>query len=84
MPDQLRAAIVVDYQNVHLVGHHAFGSSRTLRPHETLVDPLPEPVSCRKRPGDGLPNSEWLNQDEHGRCDEGFGAGRTLQSCHLR
>lgn len=40
MPDQLRAAIVVDYQNVHLVGHHAFGSSRTLRPHETLVDPL--------------------------------------------
>lgn len=40
MPDQLRAAIVVDYQNVHLVGHNAFGSSRTLRPHETLVDPL--------------------------------------------
>lgn len=40
MPDQLRAVVVVDYQNVHLVGHNTFGSAQFLRPHETLVDPL--------------------------------------------
>jgi len=40
LPEQLKAAIVVDYQNVHLVGHNAFESSRVLRPHETLLDPL--------------------------------------------
>lgn len=40
MPAHLTAAIEVDYQNVHLVGHKAFGSTRLIRPHETLVDPL--------------------------------------------
>ncbi|WP_158609640.1 NYN domain-containing protein [Cellulomonas triticagri] len=36
----LRAVVVVDYQNVHLTGHHLFDSTRHLPKHETLVDPL--------------------------------------------
>lgn len=36
----LRAVIVVDYQNVHLTGHGLFASARYLPKHETLVDPL--------------------------------------------
>ncbi len=36
----LRAAVVVDYQNVHLVGHNLYESTRRLPKHETLVDPL--------------------------------------------
>lgn len=39
MPD-LRATIVVDYQNVHLTGHGLFESTRLLPRHETLIDPL--------------------------------------------
>ena len=37
-PPPLRATIIMDYQNIHLVGHDAFawGSPR----HETLIDPL--------------------------------------------
>lgn len=36
----LRAVVVVDYQNVHLTGHGLFASTRHLPKHETLVDPL--------------------------------------------
>jgi hypothetical protein len=36
----LRAVVVVDYQNVHLVGHNLYESMRSLPRHESLVDPL--------------------------------------------
>jgi hypothetical protein len=36
----LRASIVIDYQNVHLTGHGLFRSTQHLRRHETLIDPL--------------------------------------------
>lgn len=39
MPD-LRTAIVVDYQNVHLTGHGRFKSTRHGPKHEALIDPL--------------------------------------------
>lgn len=39
MPD-LRAAIVVDYQNVHLTGHGRFKSTKHGPRHEALIDPL--------------------------------------------
>lgn len=39
MPD-LRTAVVVDYQNVHLVGHRPYDSTRLLARHATLIDPL--------------------------------------------
>ncbi|MGL5860730.1 MAG: hypothetical protein ACRCY9_05700 [Phycicoccus sp.] len=39
-PPPLRTSIVVDYQNVHLVGHDLFGEGRRLARHQTLVDPL--------------------------------------------
>ena len=39
-PPPLRTAIIIDYQNVHLVGHEAFPSTRYLERHESLVDPL--------------------------------------------
>ncbi|MGQ0573850.1 MAG: hypothetical protein ACT4RN_06550 [Pseudonocardia sp.] len=39
MPD-LRAVVVVDYQNVHLTAHELFAVSRHLPRHESLVDPL--------------------------------------------
>ncbi|WP_159096617.1 NYN domain-containing protein [Miniimonas sp. S16] len=39
MPD-LRAVVVVDYQNVHLTGHGLFAGTKYLPKHETLVDPL--------------------------------------------
>ena len=39
MPD-LRAAIIIDYQNVHLVGHGLYATTRYLPKHETLIDPL--------------------------------------------
>jgi hypothetical protein len=35
----LRASIVIDYQDVHLTGHGLFASTRPLPRHETLVDP---------------------------------------------
>ena len=37
---ELRATIIVDYQNVHLTGHGLFESTRFMPKHETLVDPL--------------------------------------------
>lgn len=37
MPADLRATIVIDYQNVHLVGHSVF--DKHMPKHETLVDP---------------------------------------------
>ncbi|WP_020392186.1 NYN domain-containing protein [Kribbella catacumbae] len=40
MGTELRASIVIDYQNVHLTGHSLFESTRRLPKHETLVDPL--------------------------------------------
>lgn len=40
MVGDLRASIVIDYQNVHLTGHSRFASTRSLPRHETLVDPL--------------------------------------------
>jgi hypothetical protein len=40
MVGDLRASIIVDYQNVHLTGHSRFASTRSLPRHETLVDPL--------------------------------------------
>ena len=39
-PPPLRTAIIIDYQNVHLVGHEAFPSTRYLERHESLVDTL--------------------------------------------
>lgn len=39
MPD-LRAAVVVDYQNVHLTAHELFPISRNLPRHESLIDPV--------------------------------------------
>lgn len=39
-PPPLRTAVVIDYQNVHLVGHDAFPCSRHLGRHESLIDPL--------------------------------------------
>jgi hypothetical protein len=39
LPD-LRAVVIVDYQNVHLVGHNLYDSTRLLPKHQTLVDPL--------------------------------------------
>jgi uncharacterized LabA/DUF88 family protein len=39
-PPLLRTSVILDYQNVHLVGHDIFPSSRALARHETLVDPL--------------------------------------------
>ena len=38
--DELRTTVVMDYQNVHLVGHYLFPASRYRAPHESLVDPL--------------------------------------------
>lgn len=40
MTNELRATVIVDYQNVHLTGHGLFESTRRLPRHETLVDPL--------------------------------------------
>lgn len=39
MPD-LRAVVIVDYQNVHLVGYELFPSTSRLPRHKTLIDPL--------------------------------------------
>lgn len=39
-PPPLRTAVIIDYQNVHLVGHDAFPSSRHADRHTSLVDPL--------------------------------------------
>lgn len=39
-PPPLRTSVVIDYQNVHLVGHEAFPSARHHLRHESLVDPL--------------------------------------------
>ncbi len=39
MPD-LRAVVVMDYQNVHLTAHELFAVSRHLPRHEALVDPM--------------------------------------------
>jgi len=36
----LRAAVIIDYQNVHLTGHGQFDSTRYGPKHEALVDPL--------------------------------------------
>lgn len=39
MPD-LRASVVVDYQNVHLTAHELFPASKNLPRHESLIDPV--------------------------------------------
>lgn len=39
-PPHLRTSVVIDYQNVHLVGHDAFDCSRHHERHESLIDPL--------------------------------------------
>lgn len=36
----LRAAVIIDYQNVHLTGHGLFDSTRYGPKHEALIDPL--------------------------------------------
>ena len=36
----LRTAIVIDYQNVHLTGHGRFGATKNKPKHEALIDPL--------------------------------------------
>jgi hypothetical protein len=36
----LRAVVVMDYQNVHLTGHDLFAADRGLPRHESLIDPL--------------------------------------------
>lgn len=35
----LRAAVVIDYQNVHLTGHELFQASKHLQRHVSLIDP---------------------------------------------
>lgn len=40
MSADLRATVVIDYQNVHLTGHGLFASTQHLPKHETLIDPL--------------------------------------------
>ena len=55
MSRDLRATVVVDYQNVHLVGHSLFGGAAAK--HATLVDPgtyavqLLRERNLRQRPG---------------------------------
>lgn len=39
-PPPLKTAVIIDYQNVHLVGHDAFPSTRHLERHTSLIDPL--------------------------------------------
>ena len=38
--DNLRAVVIMDYQNVHLTGHGLFHVSRYSPKHEALIDPL--------------------------------------------
>lgn len=40
MTKDLRASVIIDYQNVHLTGHGLFETTRQLPRHETLIDPL--------------------------------------------
>jgi Protein of unknown function DUF88. len=40
MTVELRASIVIDYQNVHLTGHELFVATKYLPLHETLIDPV--------------------------------------------
>lgn len=40
MSGDLRAVVIVDYQNVHLTGHGLYESTRLLPRHQALVDPL--------------------------------------------
>jgi hypothetical protein len=40
MPNNLRASVIIDYQNIHLTGHNSFSGTQHLPRHETLVDPL--------------------------------------------
>lgn len=57
MSANLRAVIVVDYQNVHLTGHGLFAATRALPKHHTLVDPflfaqrLLQERNARQKPG---------------------------------
>lgn len=37
---ELRAVVVIDYQNVHLTGHGLFAISKYTPVHESLIDPL--------------------------------------------
>lgn len=39
-PPPLKTAVIIDYQNVHLVGHDAFPTTRSLERHMSLIDPL--------------------------------------------
>jgi hypothetical protein len=39
MPERLEATIILDYQNVHFVGHNLFEGARSLPKHRTLIDP---------------------------------------------
>lgn len=36
----LRTAVVIDYQNLHLTGHQRFQATKWGPKHEALVDPL--------------------------------------------
>lgn len=60
MSNDLRASVIVDYQNVHLTGHNCFSATQHLPKHETLVDPLlfaQQLLSARnasQRPGQAL------------------------------
>jgi uncharacterized LabA/DUF88 family protein len=40
MSKDLRTVVVIDYQNVHLVGHGLFSSTKDSPKHNTLIDPL--------------------------------------------
>lgn len=59
----LRASIVMDYQNVHLVGHSLFAISRDGPPHEALVDPVHfanQLIQARNRAQQqGMDRAEW-------------------------
>jgi hypothetical protein len=40
MSNDLRASVIIDYQNVHLTGRNAFDATHHFPRHQTLVDPL--------------------------------------------
>lgn len=61
MDAELRASVIIDYQNVHLTGHDLFTSTTNWPRHATLIDPLRfanqliATRNKRQRPGVGQP-----------------------------
>lgn len=55
----LRAAVVMDYQNVHLTGHEVF-STPGQRPHETLIHPYSFASQLLARRNERAPSPELV------------------------